>query len=151
MFRLLWVLVGGWVRSAELCERKDRDMRWVRLTRTVFRTLTRRGKSETPLSSVSTDDSRNLRDVRSEETQSEYVDRWAAAMMIDRGVVLVLLSRGTLWDKWSNRVLIFKPNSLPLTLMSRGGFRQKVIIYRRCRKCLAWLFWFDLSMRSASW
>lgn len=71
-------------------------MRWVRLTRTVFRTLTRRGKSETPLSSVSTDDSRNLRDVRSEETQSEYVDRWAAAMMIDRGVVLVLLSRGTL-------------------------------------------------------
>lgn len=57
----------------------------IRLTRTVFRTLTRRGKSATPLSSVSTDDSRNFRDVRSDETQSEYVDKLAAAMMSDRG------------------------------------------------------------------
>lgn len=39
-------------------------------TRTVLRTLTRRGKSDTPESRVSTDDSRNFRDERREETQS---------------------------------------------------------------------------------
>lgn len=39
-------------------------------TRTVLRTLTSRGKSETPWSRVSTEDSRNLRDVWREDTQS---------------------------------------------------------------------------------
>lgn len=41
-------------------------------TRTDLRTLIKRGKSETPSSSVSTEDSRNLSDVRSDETQSAY-------------------------------------------------------------------------------
>lgn len=47
-----------------------------------MRTLLRRGKSETPLSRVSTEDSRNLRDVRREETQSEYVARLFVAMVM---------------------------------------------------------------------
>lgn len=39
-------------------------------TRTDLRTLTRRGKSATPSSSVDTDESRNLRELRSDATQS---------------------------------------------------------------------------------
>ena len=41
-----------------------------RRTRTVLRTFMRRGKSLTPASSVSTEESRNFRDVRSEATLS---------------------------------------------------------------------------------
>lgn len=53
-------LVAGWLR---------RDVLGL-LTRTVLRMVMRRGKSDTPFPSVSTDDSRKLRDVWSEVTQS---------------------------------------------------------------------------------
>ena len=72
-----------------------------RLTRTVLRTLTRRGKSDTPLSRVSTDDSRNLRDVRREETQSEYVERLLAAMMTTVGC-----SGGYSWGRLLIRICV---------------------------------------------
>jgi hypothetical protein len=41
-------------------------------TLTVFKTLSSRGKSDTPPSKVSTDDSRKLSELRRDETQSAY-------------------------------------------------------------------------------
>lgn len=49
------------------------DMGGEKRTRTVLRMVMRRGKSETPLPRVSTEDSRKLREVRREVTQSLYV------------------------------------------------------------------------------
>ncbi len=49
-------------------------------TLTVLRTEIRRGKSDTPVASVSTEDSRKEREVRSEVTQSPYVDRFGLVM-----------------------------------------------------------------------
>lgn len=62
--------LGGSHRE-EAKKKQQLVVRWPR-TRTDLRTLIKRGKSETPSSSVSTEDSRNLSDVRSDETQSAY-------------------------------------------------------------------------------
>lgn len=70
---------------------RGRGRVWFLRTLAVFNTPISRGKSETPLSSVATDDSRKDRDVRSAATQSPYVAVFVLARPLGVAIFLCVV------------------------------------------------------------